>query len=369
MIPRPLRRTTAVLLAITLLAGACGGEDEVVEEPVEEPEPEPDDDAGDDTADKPEPEPEPEPEPVDDRPFSPLTGERVDEEVLERPLLLVKVPNTPPARPQAGLDAADVVYEEVVEGGATRFLAIFHSEVPDVVGPIRSARPVDTELMSGYGASAFAYSGARSEVQRMLAGTPSVRLGEGSAGFYRDASRSVPREYTLYIDAPTVLDNAVERGAEPFTEVGWEFDEDPPDGAVRCPPEDEACDDPGAAVDVRMSRSYVTGWEYDVRKGVYRRSQNNTPTEVTGSGRVGAANVVVLDTRHYVGASGYPETSVITEGAPAVVFRDGERFEARWEKPSADAPLRILTPDGDAFPLRPGATWVHLPDDLPPPPG
>jgi hypothetical protein len=81
--------------------------------------------------------------------------------------------------------------------------------------------------------------------------------------------------------------------------------------------------------------------------------------------------VVVLATRHYVGASGYPETDVVTDGARAVVLRDGQRFEARWRKPSPTAPLELLTADGAPFPLKPGPTWVHLPpaERLPAPVG
>lgn len=333
--------------------------DEGTEQPpteaVDAPDPEPDHD----------PEPAPDPEPQDTRPRSPLTGERVDEEVLAEPLLLVKVPNTPPARPQAGLDAADIVFEEKVEGGATRFMAVFHSQLAEVVGPIRSARPVDTELLGGYGPSVFAYSGARQEVQRMLAGTPSVRLTEGHPGFRRDRSRDVPWEYTLYIDPAQVREAGVERGAEPLDGVGWTFGPEVPVAPLACPQDAVQCTDPGASISIAMSGAYVTDWEYDAESGVYRRSQNGTPSRVTGAGRIGAANVVVLDARHYQGPTGYPETGVITQGADALVLRDGARYAARWSKPTPDARLRLLTPSGDPFPLAPGATWVHLPDTLP----
>ena len=351
--------TVLVLGVLGLLLVACGSDLEkaVSDEAFQvaaDPEPEPD---------EPEPE-EPEPEePEDTRPRSHLTGEPIDEELLDRPQLLVKIENSPQARPQSGLDDADIVYEERVEGGVTRFVAVFHSEVPQVAGPTRSARPVTTQIMRGYGPSGFAYSGARGEVQRMLAQTPSILMTEGHRGFYRDGSRSAP--HNLYIDATEVLAGAIDRGAEPFTEVGWHFVADPPDGALSCPDDAEQCTDPGAGVDVRMTRDFTSNWEYDDQAEVYRRRQNGQPFRVTGEGRVGAANVVVLDTRHYVGASGYPETDVTTDAAPAVVLRDGRRYEAVWSKPTPDDPLVILTPDGDPFPLKPGATWVHLPDRVP----
>jgi hypothetical protein len=219
--------------------------------------------------------------------------------------------------------------------------------------------------MSGYGRSGFAYSGARDEVRRMLSGTPSIRITEGGAGFFRDRRRRAP--HNLYIDATRTLEGAISRGAEPFLDTGWAFDEEPPDGDVGCPVDAAACDEPGHSVSIRMSRSYTTGWQYDQDEGLYRRTQNGQPFTVTGEGRIGAANVVVLGTRHYIGASGYPETDVTTAGGDAVVLRDGKRYEARWSKPSPSDPLLVLGTDGEPFPLKPGPTWVHLPrsSDLP----
>jgi hypothetical protein len=135
-----------------------------------------------------EPEPEPEPEPVViERPEpvpvvqpieeltdeAPLTGVLIDSEraaqLAEQPLLLVKVDNGPTARPQAGLEVADIVFEELVEGGVTRFVAAFHSELPERVGPVRSARFVDVDLGSGFGRPVFANSGARPDAVSRLA--------------------------------------------------------------------------------------------------------------------------------------------------------------------------------------------------------
>ena len=249
----------------------------------------------------------------------------------------------------------------------TRFFVLFHSDLPDRAGPIRSARPVDTQLMAGYGRSGFAYSGARGEVQAMLARTPSVLISEGGAGFERDRGRSAP--HNLYIRPPDTWRSVVDRGAEPLADVDWRFEDDAPPGALSCSDgEGEApagCDDPGAAVTIAMSQSYLTGWEYDEPEQVYRRSQNGQRFTVTGEGVIGAANVVVLATRHYTGASGYPETDVVTDGADAIVLRDGQRYAARWSKPTPGDPVRLLTSDGEPFPLKPGPTWLHLPPRLP----
>jgi len=274
----------------------------------------------------------------------------IDRDVFDRALLIVKIENSENARPQSGMDVADVVIEELVEGGITRFMVLFHGDLPEVAGPIRSARPVDVDLLSGFGPSGFAYSGARAEVEGLLATSPAVRVVEGVRGFFRDDARRAP--HNLYLRPADVLDVVEGRGARPLINIGWVFDEDSP--AV-------AGADPGASIVIEMSRAFRSGWTYDTSAGVYRRDQNGRPFAASGPGEIGAANVVVLATRHYVGASGYDETDATTPGAPALVLRDGQRYEARWVKPSPRDPLLIQTPDGQPFPLKPGATWIHLP--------
>lgn len=297
----------------------------------------------------------------DDRPRSPLTGLPTDADRLAAPVLIAKIENSPNARPQSGLDAADIVIEEVVEGGITRFFVLFLSELPAIAGPIRSARPVDTELLGGFGASGFAFSGARAEVQELLARTPSVLITEGAAGFYRDQVRSAP--HNLYIRPAETQAAVAGRGARALVDIGWLFDDVVPTDALACPAGASGCLDPGASIIIEMSAAYRSGWTYDRDAGVYRRDQNGRSFDVTGGGSVGADNVVILATRHYVGGSGYSETDATTAaaGAPALVLRDGNRYAAVWVKPTASAVLELRTPDGAPFPLRPGRTWVHLP--------
>jgi hypothetical protein len=299
-------------------------------------------------------------QPVADGLRMPLSGMPTDD-VPQRPALLVKVSNSPEARPQTGLEMADLVFEEVTEGGVTRFLAAYHSRLPEVVGPVRSARPVDVQLISGFGYPGFAYSGAREEVRSMLARAPSVTLTENGRGFFRDrgtfASHPVA-PHNLFLRADEALGEVADAGARPLGDLGWAFDEQPPTSTT-----DAAT---GTTIDIPMSDSYTTSWAFDEEEGTYRRRQNGTDTEVTGGGRIAAANVVVLDVRHYLGASGYPETDVVGSGA-GLVLRDGTRHAVTWSKHDDTAPL-LLHHAGDdpaAFPLKPGATWIHLADSLP----
>jgi hypothetical protein len=347
-----MRRSTFLpLLAVTLVLAACGSGGGQADDPSGGAPAAPGTVAPDAAA--------PDAPIIDDRPRSPLTGLPTDAVRLERPVLIAKIENSPNARPQSGLDAADIVIEEVVEGGITRFFVLFQSELPPTAGPIRSARPVDTDLLGGLGRSGFAFSGARAEVQELLAKTPSVLITEGAAGFYRDSVRSAP--HNLYLRPIETQEAVATRGARPLLDIGWVFDEVEPAGALACPAGVSGCPDPGASIIVEMSAAYRSGWTYDRAAGVYRRDQNGRPFTVTGGGSIGADNVVVLATRQYVGGSGYTETDATTAGSPAIVLRDGNRYAAVWVKPTVGDLLLLQTPDGRPFPLKPGRTWVHLP--------
>ena len=352
---RPARLVAAVAAAGVLLA-ACGSDDPVAvesaavdDEPTEEA-----------TADAdPEPEPEPEPEVL---PLAPLTGAPTDQDLDERPALVVKIENSPAARPQSGLDAADLVFEELVEGGVTRFITVFHSRIPDVAGPVRSGRFIDVQVASGVAERpGFAYSGARDEVQAALGASPLVLVTEGQAGFYRDSSRRAP--HNLYVRTPETVEAVAARGATPPTATALRFTEQPPSCAVDL----AHCREAGVDIEVSMSGTYRTGFSYDAAAGVYRRAQNSEPFTVTGEGRIGVANVVVIGARHHqvgccdTAGNPYDETDVTGEGR-AIVLRDGAWYEATWTKPDATSPLRLLDAAGADLPLKPGPTWFMLPD-------
>lgn len=345
--PHP-SRLAAVMTLVAVLSGACSSGD-----PTPEPTPTP--------SPTPRPSPSPSPSPVAGPP-APLTGVPVDDEsVLQRPPVIVKIENSPAARPQSGLADADVVYEELVEGGVTRFLSVFHSTTPETVGPIRSARFVDADVAPAFRAL-FVFSGARDEVTAALRRADLVLQGEDGTTLYREPSRSAP--HNLYATGESLFDKA--SSAEPLRPptVPWVFDEEPPDGGRL-----------GADIEIRMSNASRSGWSYDRPTGTYRRAQNGTPFEVTGARRVGAANVVIVGVtvanRGCCDTSGSPyvETVAVGEGR-AVILRDGRIYEATWRKPAPDDHIEFLLPDGEPFPLAPGPSWIHLTPvaNLPAPP-
>ena len=163
-------------------------------------------------------------------PVAPLTGLPVDDEsLLDRSVLGIKIDNHPKSRPQSGLNEAEAVYEIVVEGGLTRFLALFHTTDSDYLGPMRSARPTDAELMKPLGGT-FAISGASNWVLRYFGQYGIERLGEGSGKAFRIESRRAP--HNLYVDTKLLREAAEEHGHsnEP-PPVLWDFGAFPEDAA------------------------------------------------------------------------------------------------------------------------------------------
>ena len=165
---------------------------------------------------------------------SPFTGEPVPS--LNR-VLAVKIDNIGYARPQTGLTRADLVYVLPVEGGLSRFLAIFSASYPPVIGPVRSAREDDLELLRQFGRPAFAYSGATAALLPYIHRTARiVDLYDGIAGgYYRDASRIAP--YNLYAHTRQLLRQAPRASAA--RDIGFRFGPPPAGGSrpgrLRCP--------------------------------------------------------------------------------------------------------------------------------------
>lgn len=359
-------RLLASLVALAVLTAGCGGNDGAAAEdasptsstsPEVSPSPVPSPDA-----------PSPSPTPVA---IAPLTGEAVhDAAVVDRPALAVKIENTRAAQPQAGLELADIVYEELVEGGITRFFAVFQSQLPEVVGPIRSGRPIDAILLPPYD-GILAYSGARDEVTAALQRTGATLLLEGRHGFYREPSRRSP--HNLFGNAVELVETGGTVG-DPSPATGWlTFTDEPPAGARDCSGAATRCDP--ETYTVTMSPVARTGWTYDAAAGVYRRDQNGTPQPTVSGEPVGAANVVILATPLVDGGccdtSGarYTDTLFTGEGR-AIVLRDGRWYEGTWRKPTADRHVELMTTDGRPMALKPGKTWFHLtpPANLPPGP-
>jgi hypothetical protein len=264
------------------------------------------------------------------------------------PFLAVKIDNVAPARPQTGLGAADVVYVEPVEGGLTRLVALYSGRAPGVVGPVRSARRTDIQLLAQYGRAVLAYSGAAPELLPSLRAADLINAsGERLVrAFHRNRSR--PSPHNLYV-RPANLPRGARGPVQPPLQAGAA-----PGGGHPTTRQD---------VGFRAARYQFT---WSARAHRWLVSLDGRPLTSTESGRVGAATVVIqrvkLITHERIeDAAGAVSPVVRTIGTgEAVVLRDGRRFTGTWSRPGPRAPTRFHTKAGHDLPLAGGPVWVLL---------
>ena len=283
---------------------------------------------------------------------SPLTG--IAGSAPNRPALVVKIDNAPAARPQTGLNQADVVFEELVEGRMTRFAAVFHSQDSAPVGPVRSARSTDIAVFSAFHRPLFAYSGANAVFQTQIRQAPLVDVGYHAAPdrYYREASRHAP--YNLFSRTPALFQLAPADSVAPPALFAYRGAGEAPAG-------------PGMVAVQQLSARWATQVDYrwDPAVGEWWRAQDGRP-HVDAAGRgVAPANVVVQfvayrDTglRDHSGAA-VPEAQVVGDG-DAWILTGGQLIPAHWSKPSAEAVTRWVDGAGADVKLAPGRTWVEL---------
>jgi hypothetical protein len=286
-------------------------------------------------------------------PTCPLTGAEVPGiDVPQRPALAIKVENLPEARPQAGLLAADIVYEQPVEGGITRFIVVYQCDGDARVGPVRSARAVDPEVLSQFGAPVLGYSGANGIVSGLIERSDVVSLDEtaGGSAFTRDPNRAAP--HNVYADT-----GALYRVARAGHEA--------PEPVFAYAAEIEGRSRRASSVHLPFSSSADVSWSWDRKAGAWMRSHGAEPHLVEGGEQVSAVNVVVqvvevTDSR-ILDAAGNPSPEVeVTGSGTAYVLRDGRVIVGRWERPTLDDVTTFVAKDGTEIALAPGRTWVEL---------
>lgn len=277
----------------------------------------------------------------------PLTGLEVtgDESAAQdHPVIVTKMDNTEASSPQVGLGAADMVVEELVEGGLTRLAAFYYSDIPDLVGPVRSMRASDIGIVSPVDATIATSGAAGVTIGRIKdAGIPF--FAEGSAGFSRDSSRIAP--YNLFVDLQDVAtEAALDEPTRPEDYLPWGSEDDFAQGQ------------PATTIAVSFGGGHTTNWSYDGKGYV------NENTYAAAGDTFPADTVLVL--RVQVGDAGYldpagnpvPETKFTGKGE-AMVFHDGRLVRGTWEKKDLQSPLSLSTKAGDlAVPA--GHTWIEL---------
>lgn len=289
----------------------------------------------------------------------PLTGLPIEEARAGRPALIVKVDNAPLGRPQAGINQADVVLEEMVEGGITRLAVVFHSQDAASVGPVRSARTTDILFGTALNRPLFAYSGANAAFAAQVASSSLVDVGQGTApgDYRREPGR--PQTYNLFSSVSALYDPLPE-GAGPPPPLFTYRPEGQPSAAAG------ATATTGVRMEYRANVRTAVAWSWDPASATWKRAQNGTPHVDADGAQVAPRNVVVqfvtyTDTgqRDRSGAA-VPEAGLIGEGE-AWVFTDGKIVRGRWRKASAEAVTEYLDSAGAPIALTPGQTWIELP--------
>lgn len=290
----------------------------------------------------------------------PLTGlPGADAARAARPALVVKIDNAEPAsRPQMGLNQADVVIEEKVEGNVTRLAAVFQSTDAEPVGPVRSARTTDIALTAPLANPLFAWSGANAAFAAAIRSAALVDVGYDAAPDHYRRRRDRRAPANLYSSTPSLYELAPPSAPAPPPLFTYRS-ADGPLGA-------------GATPVGSIEVSYGVGagsapvdYVWDAAAGTFARSQAGTPHVDEAGVQVAPQNVVVqfvdyVDTG-FVDGSGavVPEASLVGEG-PALVLTAGHLIEGRWVKPSLGAVTQYLDTAGAPIGLTPGRTWVAL---------
>ena len=306
----------------------------------------------------------PEPEVVEELPtgpvFWPLTGVEADNhEVILGRTLSVKVDNHPQSGSKVGINSADVVFETLAEGGITRFNAIYQSEIPEIVMPVRSARDSDTYIVPQFGDALFFYSGGNRNVLRKLRNADIASLDHGAVGdalYSRSPERAAP--HNLMVNLANAYDVASGKDFEVKTTepiVGFAFRD----------ADSNSADVGEAATQAHIFFSPVsdTRWTWDGDSGLWLRTvSGQAQYDGATDDQIGFNNVIVMWATHSIGSmAGNVATYDIdlASGGDVTIFMDGRRVDGVWEG-SEDAPQTFKDSDGNPILLSPGRTWVSV---------
>jgi hypothetical protein len=299
----------------------------------------------------------PTPPPPPPPPTCPLTGE-TGGSVPNRPALAIKVENSPESRPPVGLDAADVIYEEPVEGGITRFVVTYQCHDAARVEPVRSVRQADPYIVNQSGKSLFGNaSGSPPSLEALASAVRAgwlVDVGYSTGGGYiRDGGRVSP--HNLYTSTPALYARPDAQGLPNASPV-FTYSASPPAGG------------PGALVHADFSYSADVYWHWTPAANTYQRYYGNAPaTEANGS-ILSARNVIVESVPVTMSwwiedpsGSHQPVPQLLGKGA-ALVCRLGTCVSGTWWRPGEGLgqPTYFLDGAGHQIPLTPGNTWVEL---------
>lgn len=280
--------------------------------------------------------------------IAPLTGLSDPSHLANaRPALTIKVENTPDALPQWGIDRADVVYEEIVNGGITRLAAIFNSQAPPRVGPVRSVRPTDTSIVWPLG-GLFAYSGGAQYAVNSISRAPVKLIDESSAGgaMYRDPTRYAP--HNLFASAAALFQFKATPVPPPalftYRSDTWGKGTRKVNGFT-----------------VPFPSIYPVTWTWNTTTLSWDRTLFAKPI-ITGTGvRVSPRNVVVMWVNYINGIGTMASYADLGGSGPVEVFSDGRMVSGTWSRGSSKSDvITYHTSAGKTIAMKRGQTWVEL---------
>lgn len=260
-------------------------------------------------------------------------------------MFVVKIDNVAEARPPVGIGAADMIFVEPVEGGLSRVAAVFASNLPPEVGPVRSARQTDIDLLPQFGNPTLAYSGVAPALQPQIDGAP---LTDASAAkvpnaYFRDNSRAAPHNLFVHPDQ-------LPPGGGWSPQAPLAFGPAPEGGT---PADHQEVHYPAASVEFDWSAP-------DAR---WQVSMDGVPYVAADSGRQEAGTVVIqsvpVQQSSITDVAGSPSPVAESVGSGhATVLRDGQAFDATWSRPSPDVGTTYTTPSGQPIQFAPGQVWT-----------
>lgn len=337
-----LKRAKMLLLPMALCSLLAACSQEVVTKPVD-------------------PTPQPTVTPTDPnavaKPYSaPFTGIGVDHKLENRPIM-VMVNNHPKARPQSGLDKADIVYEILAEGEVTRFVAIYQSQKPEVIGPVRSIRPYYIQVGAGFDA-VMVHAGGSQDALETLAHSDYSAINEISNGayFWREKFRKAP--HNLYTDLEHIEKAMRDKGMREKSELPY-FPFLPADTEI-------VEGEPATQINVTFHSAYKASYQYDAKTKQYLRLTEGKPhVDLTTNQQLSVTNLLVVSAKHRVlDNEGRRSVDVIGPG-DGYLFQQGKARKIKWKR--SGGVIRAYTDISftEELPLLPGNTWINMVPDSP----
>jgi hypothetical protein len=284
--------------------------------------------------------------------YAPLSGVPVTVGSLDYPVLMAKIDNSPEARPQVGLNDADIVFEELVEGGLSRYLVVWHSVIPTEIGPVRSIRPMDPDIASPFG-GVITYSGGQQRFVQMMIDTGLENVIDGQSGteefIYRSDTMVAPHD--VIVRAKNLIETLSDLvpPAPAFEFAG--------DGVT-----------PTAVAEGKTAKRLITSfssynspsWVFDAESGMYGRLQAGGEVDRDEKqGQLTARNVVAQMVDESSEYGDVPRALVVGTGL-AWISTGGKTVEATWTKTEPSAMTVFTLGSGEIVTLAPGRTWIEL---------